>query len=129
MKERTRAALFRGCAVLAIAAAAFHAAAMASPGIARIEYDPTYPTWRHVLFIVIDVTAAALLLRRPPWFVWAYAVLTLQVLNGHGRGAWHRWVEQREVDWISVGVSLAAPAILFLLFIDRRDRRTMLRPK
>jgi len=120
MTERTREAVFRGCAVLALAAAAFHAAAIASPGIARIEYDATYPAWRHLLFIVIDITVAWLLLRRPRWFVWAFLVLTLQVLSGHGRGAWHHWVEQREVDWISVGVSLAAPAILLLLIIDRR---------
>lgn len=122
MTDRTRAVVFRACALFAIAAAAFHAAAMASPAVARIEYEPTYPAWRHVLFIIIDVAAARLFLRRPRWFVWAYAVLTIQVLNGHGRGAWHLWVERQRVDWISVAISLAAPAILVLLFVDGRDR-------
>lgn len=128
MTERTRAVVFTACAVGAVAAAAFHASAMASPSIARIEYESTYPAWRHVLFIVIDVATARLLLSRPRWFLWAYAVLTIQILNGHGRGAWQLWVEQQRLDWISVAVSLAAPAVLVLLFLDRRDRARTLRP-
>jgi hypothetical protein len=36
MTERTREAVFRGCAVLPLAAAAFHAAAIASPGMVLI---------------------------------------------------------------------------------------------
>lgn len=127
MTERTRAVVFPVCALCAVAAAAFHAAAMASPAVARIEYESTYPAWRHVLFIVIDVAAARLLLIRQPWFVWAYAVLTIQVLNGHGRGAWQLWVDHQRFDWISAAISLAAPAILVLLLVDRRDRARTLR--
>ena len=124
-----RSAVFGACAILALAAAAFHAAALASQAIARIEYEPMYPAWRHVLFIVIDCALAPLFLRRPPWFVWVYAVLTVQVLNGHGRGAWRQWVNGQGVDWISVGVSIVVPAILLLLLIDWRQRRILRTPR
>ena len=115
--------MFRIVAVGAVAAALFHAAAMVSPAIAQIEYEPTYPTWRHLIFIGIDASLALLVLRRPRWLVWAYGAITLQVLNSHGVGAWHLWMTERRLDWISVAVSVAAPAILLLLIVDRRRRR------
>ena len=80
--------LFRLCAVGALVAAMFHAAAMLSPAVARIEYPPGYPTWGHVAFIGVNVTLAWLFVRRPIWLVWAFALVTLHILNGHGRGAW-----------------------------------------
>jgi hypothetical protein len=70
---------------------------MVSPTITDLEYGPTYPMWRHVVFIVIDGSLAWLLLRRPWWLVWAYAGLTLHILNGHGRGAWRLWMEEGRV--------------------------------
>jgi hypothetical protein len=112
--------LFRIAAVAAVAAAAFHCAAMVSPSIASLEYEPTYPVWRHVLFIGIDSSLAVLFVRRPRWLVWAYALLTVQVLHSHGLGAWELWVTEHRIDWISVAVSIAAPAILVLLVVDRR---------
>jgi multidrug transporter EmrE-like cation transporter len=110
MTSVVREHLFRLCAVGALVAAMFHAAAMLSPAFARIEYPPGYPIWRHVAFIGVNVTLAWLFLRRPIWLVWAFALLTLHILNGHGRGAWTMWVDQRRVLWISV-------------FVDWRDRR------
>ena len=115
--------LFRAAAVGAALSAAFHAAAMISPAIARIEYEPTYPLWSHVVFIFIDSALVWLFLRRPSWLVWAVALLTVQTLAGHGCGAWRLWVEQGRVDWISVAVSIGTPAVLLLLFLDWRDRR------
>ena len=120
----SRERCFRVLAVSAGLAAVFHAAAMASPAIARLEYEPTYPQWRHVAFIAIDASCAWLFLRRPAWFVWAYAVLTIQVLNGHGRGAWTIWATEGRVDWISVAVSIGAPVALWLLIVDWRERRS-----
>jgi hypothetical protein len=87
MARPARDVLFWLGSATAAAAALFHAAAMVSPTISRLEYPPTYPTWRHVLFIAIDAALAWLLVQRPAWLVWAFAVLTLQVLSGHGRGA------------------------------------------
>jgi hypothetical protein len=73
-----------------------------------------------VLFIGIDSSLAVLFVRRPRWLVWAYALLTVQVLHSHGLGAWELWVTEHRIDWISVAVSIAAPAILVLLVVDRR---------
>jgi hypothetical protein len=128
MSSSPRDLLFRVSAVGAVIAAMFHAAAMLSPAIARLEYSPTYPAARHVVFIIIDLALGWLLLRRPRWLVWAFAVLTLQQLNGHGRGAWTLWTEHRRIDWISVVVSVFALAVLALLIIDRRRPRAVTIP-
>ncbi len=96
---------------------------MVSPAIARLEYEPAYPAWRHVIFIVIDSSLAWFFLRRPRWLVWAYALLTLQVLNSHGLGAWRVWIYEDRIDWISVAVTLVAPAILALLISDWRAQQ------
>ena len=124
MSPLSRDRLFAVGSLAAVAAAAFHLAAMLSPRIASIEYDPTYPAWRHLLFIGINLSLAVLFLRRQRWLIWAYAMLTIQVLNGHGRGAWDLWWHHRQLDWISIAVSLGAPVILLLLFVDQHDRRT-----
>lgn len=123
MIRSPRYLIFRLAAVGAAVAAGFHAAAMLSPEIARLEYEPTYPIWRHVVFIGIDGVLAWLFLRRPSWLVWAYGLLTLQILNGHGRGALRIWIAQHRVDWISVAVSVLAPVVLCALFLDWRERR------
>jgi len=123
VRRRPREMGFRVSAAGALVAALFHAAAMLSQPVAALEYKPTYPTWRHVAFIVIDMSLAWLLLRRPRWLVWAFAALTLQILSSHGVGAWAMWTAQHRIDWISVAISIAAPVVLLLLFMDRRDRR------
>ena len=118
-----RDSLFLACAAGAGLAALFHAVAMVSPAVAQHEYEPGYPMWRHVLFIVVDGSLAWLFIRRPLWLPWAFGALTLHILNGHGRAAWRLWVTRGEIAWISVAVSLAAPIALVLLIFDRRARR------
>ena len=116
----SRDLVFRLCAIGAAVAAVFHAAALASPAVAQLEYEPAYPAWRHVVFIGINLSLVWLFLRRPGWFVLAFAALTVQILNGHGRGAWTMWAEQGRIEWISVLVSIVAPIVVVLLFIDWR---------
>lgn len=120
-----REIIFRLAAVGAAIAAAFHLAALWSPEVARLEYEPSYPIWRHFVFIGIDGVLVPLFLRRPPWLVWAYGLLALQILNGHGRGAWRIWITEHRVDWISVAVSVLAPIVLGALFLELRERREM----
>jgi hypothetical protein len=119
----SREIVFRLAAVGALAAALFHAAALMSPAIAQLEYEPSYPISRHLAFIAIDGALAGLLLRRPRWLVWAYAPLVVQTLNSHGLGAWRIWVDEHRVDWISVAVSIATPTILWFLVMESRGRR------
>lgn len=108
--------------LLAGAAALFHIASLFNPRIAAIEYEPGYPIWRHLVFIAIGLANVWLFRRRPRWFVWAYALLTAQVLQSHGLGAWRVWRNGGGLDLISVGISIVAPAALWLLIADRRDK-------
>jgi hypothetical protein len=119
----SRERILKLSAAAAAIAAAFHLTAIFSETVTRLEYGPTYPLWRHVLFIGIDSALVVLFLRRPRWFVWAFAALTIQILNGHGLGAWRIWTNEHRIEWISVAVSIGAPVILVVLVVDWMDRR------
>lgn len=98
-----------------VLAAAYHLTALLVPAFAKIAYSAHYPVWRHIIFIFIDGTFAYLFVARPNWLIWPYILLTLQVINGHGRGAWLVWREQQQIDWISIvvviGISLGLAAL------------------
>ena len=104
-------------------AAGIHVTALAVPAFGTAAYSPTYPAWRHVVFVVIDATAAWLFLRRPLWFVWAFGVLTLQVLYSHGGSAWANWERNARIAWIDAAALIAIPLALGLLVDDYRRRR------
>jgi hypothetical protein len=114
--------LFRLAALGAVIATAIHVAALSLPAFAAANYPAEYPAWRHLLFIAIDSALAALFLTRPAWFVWAFAVLTVQVCYGHGGHAWASWQRSGSIAWLDAvalaGVSLA----LGLLIVDYRGR-------
>lgn len=116
--------VFRVASAAAIVAATFHGLSMLFPAVSRLEYEPDYPSWRHVLFIGINLAVAWLFQVRPRWFVWAYGALTVQVLTSHGWGAIRIWLTERRVDWISVAVSIGAPLLLLALIVERRSARS-----
>jgi hypothetical protein len=111
----------RMAAVGALVAATIHASALAVPAVAAL-YPFDYPSLRHVVFVAINLTLAGLFLRRPRWFVWAYAVLTIQVIAGHGGAAWASWHRNGHVALIDAAAIIAVPLALVLLVIDRRRR-------
>jgi hypothetical protein len=111
--------VFRLAALGAVVALSIHAAALAVPAFAAANY-PGYPAWRHGVFIAIDAMAAVLFLARPRWFVWAFAVLTAQVLYSHGGSAWATWQRDGQVRWIDAAALVAIPLALVLLVVDRR---------
>jgi hypothetical protein len=117
----------RVAAVGSLVAALYHATALVVPAFAAVAYPPDYPAIRHIVFIAIDGSFAWLLIRRPPWLVWPYLILAIQVLSGHGRSAWEQWQTQRTIDWVSVFVSIGVPLTLALLIADRRSRPKGLR--
>ena len=121
--SRSRTVAFRLAAAASAGAAVYHATAIAVPAFAKIAYPPTYPVWRHVVFVLIDANLAWLLLWRPIWLIWPFAVLTAQVIHGHGGWAWRLWRQEGRVDWISVAAVIGIPIVLGLLFLDRRGRR------
>lgn len=112
---------FRMAALGAMVAAAIHLAALVLPAFAAANY-PGYPAWRHGVFITINLSAAWLFLRRPAWFVWAYAVLTAQVIYSHGGSAWTTWHRDGRVTWIDAAALVAIPLALALLMADYRGR-------
>lgn len=88
-------------AALALAAG-WHLAAMAIPSFAVIAYPTTYPVWRHIAFVFINLSFAGLFLRRPHWLLWPCSILAIQVLQSHGTAIWKLWRQQNRIDWISV---------------------------
>jgi hypothetical protein len=110
---------FRIAATGAAVAAAIHVAALTIPVFARSAYPPGYPAWRHVLFVLIDTALAWLLVKRPRWLLWPYAVLTAQVMLGHGVHAWRSWTASGRVAWLDAAAVIGVLLILVLLIADR----------
>lgn len=104
-------------------AAAFHLAAMAVPAFSGMAYPASYPLWRHVGFFIVDASFAWLFLLRPRWLFAPYVVLTLQVVNGHGRAARSLWRDAGKADWISIVSVIGVVLGLGLLTLDWRDRQ------
>jgi len=110
---------FRLMAAGFAAAALYHLTALTIPAFARVSYSPTYPVWRHLTFILVDGSAAYFMLRRLPWFIWAYLVLTIQVLQGHGLRLWQVWFGQHRIQWIDLITVLGTLLGLLFLYWDR----------
>jgi hypothetical protein len=119
-------ALFRLASAGALVAVAIHLAALLSPGFAAALYPPGYPAWRHAIFVAIDLAVAGLFVWRPPWFVWAFAALTLQVFYGHGRQALASWQRDGDIAWLDAAALVGAGLALVLLIAERGTRTTPL---
>lgn len=110
--------IYRLLALVFASAATFHAAALVWPQIA----EPAAP-WSHALFVLINAALAAGVLRRPPGFVLAYALFTVEQLISHGRSGWLVWRDEHRVDWASGVTVLFVPLVLGVLVADARARR------
>ena len=102
-------------------AALYHLAARAIPTFARAAYAPTYPLWRHIVFIVINVLAGYFMLLRPRWFFWIFAVFVVQVLQGHGVRLWRTWVDLHRIQWVDLVTVSGVLLGLLLLYRDKRE--------
>jgi hypothetical protein len=100
-------------------AALYHVAALAIPSFARMAYPPTYPTLRHITFVIVNILAASLFLWRPRWFIWPYLALTIQILQGHGVHGWRILVHEHRLNWIDGITVFGALTGLILLLRDR----------
>jgi hypothetical protein len=115
---------FRLAAVAALVATAFHVLGLAAPSAMRFVYPPTYPAWRHLVFISLSAVGVAVWLRRPRWLMWPYQVVLLQqIFEGHIHGGIRLWIDARQIDWIALAVALVMSAIEVLLIVDWRQRR------
>jgi hypothetical protein len=109
---------FAASAVLFIGAGAYHLygliASLADPRLAAF----------HAAFVVIDPATAYLLLRRPDWFPYAFAVLTFQQIYSHGTEALIAWRAGSAIDYVSLFIILLMPSLLVLLVYDALIRKS-----
>ena len=78
----------------------------------------------HGAFVVVDPVTAFLLLRRPNWFPYAFAVLTVQQVYSHGMDALNAWRDTGSVDFVSLFIVIFMPALLALLIYDAVNRKS-----
>jgi hypothetical protein len=116
--------IYRAGAAAFLVAAIYHLAAVLIPTFGAYAYPPTYPLWRHLVFIAINVAFSWLLLARVRWVIWPMALLTLQVYNGHGRHAWETWQLASRIQWIDVLTTIGASVFLLLLIAVRHSETT-----
>lgn len=115
--------IYRVGAAAFVAAALYHLAAVLIPAFAETAYSATYPLWRHLVFIIINVTFAWLLVRQVQWVVWPFALLNLQIYSGHGRAAWMAWSRESRFAWIDIMTTVGATVFLGLLLASMRRVR------
>ena len=112
-----REIVFLGSAVLFIGAGLYHLyeliASMADPNLAAF----------HAAFVIIDPVTAYLLLRRPDWFPYAFAVLTVEQIYSHGMEAIAAWRATSVIDYVSLFIVIFMPSLLVLIVYDAVLRR------
>ena len=113
-----REGVFVGSAILFIGAGLYHLygliASLADPRLAAF----------HAAFVVIDPVTAYLLLRRPDWFPYAFAVLTVQQIYSHGMDALTVWRTASVIDYISVFIMVFMPVLFVLIVYDALLRKS-----
>ena len=113
-----REMVFAASAALFIGAGLYHLygliASLADPRLAAF----------HAAFVVIDPMTAYLLLRRPDWFPYAFAVLTIQQIYSHGMEALAAWRAMSAVDYVSLFIVLFMPCLLVLVVYDALIRKS-----
>lgn len=104
--------VFLGGAILFVGAGLYHLyeliASLADPNLAAF----------HAAFVVIDPVTAYLLLRRPDWFPYAFAVLTVQQIYSHGMEALTAWRATSAIDYVSLFIIVFMPCLLVLVVYD-----------
>lgn len=110
--------IFAGSALLFVGAGLYHLygliASMADPGLAAF----------HAAFVVIDPVTAYLLLRRPAWFPYAFAVLTIQQIYSHGMEALVAWRAAAAIDYVSLFIIVFMPSLLVIVVYDALLRKS-----
>ena len=118
----SRRAAFHVLAALSGAAAAYHVAG----ALGQLAGDTT-PTWRHGVFIAIDLIGVWYLLRRPIGLLPAFTIVVCQQFLSHGGRAMLWWAESARIDALSIGTLVALTVALALLVLDARDRSPLVR--
>lgn len=110
--------LFKAIALLFVGAAGFHGLGLVAPEMVLPE-----PRWRHACYLLLDLINAFFILRRPTWQIVLLWAITAEQLHSHGEAAYEAWFREGRVDWISLGVVIAMPCVLFVTTTDWARRR------
>jgi hypothetical protein len=115
MTNRARYIAFIAFAVIAALAILFHIKGVIYPSAVT-------PAWRHAIFILINAICIYGCLKRPLWFIWFIALLTIQQWYSHGRYAVTIWQTTHQIHWISVADIVLLPLLLVLLIPDKKNK-------
>lgn len=85
--------------------------------------DPSLAAF-HAAFVVIDPLTAYLLLRRPDWFPYGFALLTIQQIYSHGVEALTAWRATSAIDYVSVFIIVFMPSLFVLVVYDAVMRKS-----
>jgi hypothetical protein len=77
---------------------------------------------RHIVFIFICLLLAFFFLKRPSYFVFLFFLLSLQQLYSHGSRL-ISYFSERKIDWISAGIIIIMPFLLYLLILETRTSK------
>jgi hypothetical protein len=103
--------------LLSLAALIFHIKEMIWPG-------GSTPLWRHIFFALVNCICIYGITKRPAWFIWFTALLTLQQWYSHGSYAVTIWQQQKTIDWISIGIILLLPLLFILLLLEKKENKS-----
>ena len=113
---KIRNILFLVFAVLTVLIAAYHFLAIFN------KFDNS-PTWRHFLFVGINLFCTYGVLKRPKYFVYFVAILLVQQYYSHGAYLVNLWLEKGQIHLQSVFVLLLFPIALICLNEDRKLKK------
>ena len=115
MTKQISFAIFGGLAALCFGVLIYHIIGVIHP------FDKT-PAWRHAIFVGVCSISVDGVLKRPEWFTWFIAILTIQQWYSHGSYAIELWQKQHTIHWVSVGVIIFLPVIFILLLLNGRSK-------
>jgi hypothetical protein len=105
--------IFQVYAALSLLAGGFHLIGIFYP-------INSSPTWRHALFVGINLFCAYGFLKRPRFFVYLFFLLLLQQIYSHGGNVITIWNQQHLISWVDVSVVLFMLFAFVLLVIDKK---------
>lgn len=115
MNKKIKKIIFLSFSLLAFVAASYHF-------ISIFDHTNKTPTWRHILFVFIDLIAAYGFVKRPRWFIVFLVGLTLQQWYSHGVYALNLWQHEHMIHWVSIAIIILLPLAVILLIIDKRPK-------
>lgn len=73
----------------------------------------------HLLFVGIDSICVFGMIKRPRWFNWFFALLTLQQWYSHGGHLLHEWEAHQYINFADLAIVVLMPVIFVSLLRTR----------